>query len=291
VFLDPSTYLWNASDQSIFRPGGVFGSPPGAATVLTVVIICGVALLYMTHGRVKTLVLVCLGICGLALISTFTRAGFIAVSLGIFALLWLVRAPITRRPLRMAWIVAAIAVVIFAALPLVQRNSTFRYGVLRSGLGQSTLTVRESYWKLALPIATRDVHNFLFGIGTSSLETPSISNQAAVLPDMARAPQVYVNSLHNQYVTTLVEQGAVGLVLLVLLLVSAGARASGAALRTRDPVFAAAAASVLALAVTMLADTALLHAPSFAMLMLALGLAASAPSSGNSRVRRALVGA
>jgi O-antigen ligase len=290
VFVDPTQYLWNPTAQTIFRPGGVFGSPPGASTVLSFVIFFGLASLTTLKGKSKALGCVCLIVCAAALVSTFTRATLIGTTVGVIVFLWLMRSPLLR-PTRVLWAGAAVAVVILFALPALDSNTTFQQGVLRSGLAQSTLTQRESYWQLALPIATASAHNLVFGIGTSTLETPIISARAQVPFTMAVTPQVYSNSLHSEYITTLVEQGLIGLGLLVVFLGSAVVRAGRAARETGDPVFAAAAASIISLGLIMSAGTSLLHSPTFAMTMVATGIAANAGAVSHSRRRFRLRGA
>jgi O-antigen ligase len=157
------------------------------------------------------------------------------------------------------------------ALPRLESSSVFQQGIVRPG----NLTAREGYWSLALPIVLSNPHTLAFGVGTAALETPAISSTAPVASQLAGAPQVFTNSLHSQYVTTLVEQGVVGLLALCVFLVIPAVAAGRSARATGDPTYAALTASIAALAVVMVADTALLHGPTFAMAMLTAGLAAN----------------
>ena len=84
--------------------------------------------------------------------------------------------------------------------------------------------------------------------------------------------------------TTLVEQGIVGLIALCVFLAVPAMAAARRARATGDDAYAALAAALAALAVVMTVDTAMLHGPSFAMMMLTAGLAATA-STGDSRHR------
>jgi O-antigen ligase len=127
-----------------------------------------------------------------------------------------------------------------------------------------------------VPIATANAHNLILGIGTAALETPQVSSTAPVKAVVARVPQAYDGSLHSQYVTTLVEQGLIGLTALVVFLVAALSRAARAAWANRDAIFAAVAGSLVSFAIAMSVGTDLLHGPSFAMLMVASGIAAGA---------------
>lgn len=270
IFVDPTTYLWNQTGVYIFRPGGIFGSPPSAATVLSFVILFGLGAMRGQTGRIRLFGTSCLIICGLALVATFTRGNMIGVTVGVLVFLWLVRSPFFR-PTRLIWFVGLAAVVLLVAIPRLEGNSTFQAGVLRPG----TFAARESYWSWALPIATASPHNLLVGVGTTALETPVISSAAPVSSVVAKVPQAYNGTLHSQYVTTLVEQGLVGVAALIALLLTGFTTAARNAYVRRDPIFAAVAASVVAFAICMSVGTDLLNGPSFAMFMVALGFAAS----------------
>jgi O-antigen ligase len=271
TFSDPTKYLWNASGATLFRPGGIYSGPPGAATVLCFVLFFGLASLPRLQGRVRKLALVCMGICALAVILTFTRAPLIGACLAIPLYLWLLRSPLLR-PGRVALFAVALAATVLLVLPTLETNSTFREGILRNG----TLQARQGYWKLALPIAYANTHNLVLGIGTGSLETPAISDLAPLSFLVATTPQVKNDSLHNQYITTLVEQGIVGLTALVCLLLAVCIPAARAARRTGNAAYAAVAASVVVLAVVFTEDTQLLHTPTVVMFMVIAGFAARA---------------
>jgi O-antigen ligase len=276
VFVDPTRYLWNASPGGgLFRPGGIFGSPPGAATVLMYVLLFGLAALRSLQGNARAVGATCIGICAVALVLTFTRAPLIGAGMALLVFLWLVRSPLLRsNRVVMAGIALATAIVLI--LPTLQGNAVFQAGVARGG----TLSARESYWRLALPIASASPHNFVVGVGTGVLETPRLSAGAPLPYVVAATPQVFENSLHNQYVTTLVEQGVVGLAALVLLLVAIFVPTARAARATGDVYYAALAATSVGMAVVLAIDTELLHAPSLIMFLVAAGLAARAGERG-----------
>ena len=271
VFIDPTKYLWNQASGDLFRPGGIFGSPPGAATVLMYVFFFGLAGLRSLRGRAKAFGVICMGICTVALVLTFTRAPLIGAGAGLLVFLWLVRSPLLRSA-RVAVAAIALILAMVLVLPSLQGNSVFEAGVARGG----TLTQREGYWKLALPIAFASPHNFIVGIGTGVLETPALSANAPVPYLVAATPQVFENSLHNQYVTTLVEEGVIGLASLVFLLVAIFAPAARAARATADAHFAAIAATVVGMAIVLAIDTELLHTPSLIMFFVSAGFAATA---------------
>lgn len=269
-FVDPNLYNWNPTTEFIFRPGGIFGSPPGASTVLCLVVLLGLPYLSMSKGRARILPGVSLTISTVALILTFTRAAMIAGAVGILVFLWLSRSRLLR-PLRLAWAVTGLALLLIVLLPVLQKNTTFQEGVLRSG----TLAAREGYWSIALPVVTASPHNILLGIGTSAVESPSIARGDPIAADIAIRPQLTSNSLHSQYVTILLEQGALGIFALLALFGSAIFPLARRARAAVDPFAAGIVAALVAMVIIMSVDTALLHGPSFAMLMIALGLGAS----------------
>jgi O-antigen ligase len=151
----------------------------------------------------------------------------------------------------------------------------FQEGIVRGG----NLSARESYWRLALPIAAANPHNLIVGIGTGVLEAPQSSAEAPLPSLVATTPQVFENSLHNQYVTTLVEQGVVGLAALISLLTVIFVPTARAARATGDVYYAALAATVVGMSVVLAMDTELLHAPSLIMFLVAAGFAAGSDAS------------
>ncbi len=271
IFIDPTKYLWSTSHGGLFRPGGIFGGAPGAATVLMYVFFFGLAGLRSLRGKTRACGSVCIGICTVALVLTFTRAPLIGTGVGLLVFLWLIRSPLLRSTRVTVAGIALIAAVVLV-VPSLQSNGLFQKGVARGG----TLSARESYWKLALPIAFANPHNFIVGVGTGVLETPALSPGAPLPYLVAATPQVFEDSLHNQYVTTLVEQGVVGLAALVFLLVAIFVPTARAARATRDPYYAALAATVLGIAMVLAIDTELLHTPSLIMFLVAAGFAAKA---------------
>lgn len=268
VFLDPLQYQWNATDATLFRPGGIFGSPPAASTVLCFAILFGVATFVRAPKGWRPIWLACLAICTAGLILTFTRTAFIALAAGLILYLWLIRSRLLR-PLTVIWIVATVAVAYFGLAPMLNTSSTLQEGILRGG----TLSTRESYWQVAFPIITSDSSRLAFGVGSGSLEAPQQYSNVSVPAVLASRPQVVSNSLHSQYVTILVEQGIVGLLVVIAFLGSVCLPVIRTALQTRDRMVAAVAAGIVAILIVMATDTVFLVQPAFAMLMLSAGLA------------------
>jgi O-antigen ligase len=278
VFIPPAAYNWSTSTATIFRPGGVFGGPPGASSVLCFVILFGVSSLGDVTGRLRLLVRACLGVCILALILTFTRAAFIGAGAGLILFLILIRSPILR-PVRLIALTAVLAIAALALLPALESSGVFEKGVLRSG----TLTQREGYWSTALPIVFSSPHDLLLGVGTAALETPGVSRTAPVALPLAVRPDVLTTSLHSQYITLLVEDGVLGLAAVVTMLAVPFWLAASVAYKLRDRAYASIAASLLAIAIVMSVDTALFQGPTFALLMVMLGLATTASPRGLQR--------
>lgn len=271
AFIDPSKYgSWAGGAGLIFRPGGIFGSPPAAATAMCAVILLGLSCLIVVRGRLRMLLSTCLVICAVALIVTFTRTGMIACGVGLLVLVSLWRPRLLRRP-RVLWTLAVAVTALFVVLPTAKNSTTFQAGVVRGG----TLTVRESFWQQALPIVTASPGKLLFGEGTGTLEAPLQSNQVQIPSAVTASPVITSISLQNEYVTTLFEQGLVGIAVLLLFLSSGLIPAIRAARRHRDPIHAGLAAVIVGIMVVMLTGTVLLDPVEFGLLLLAVALTAN----------------
>ncbi len=272
---DPTgAYGWKASSSAIFRPAGIFGSPPAAVTVLGFVITFGLACRSFLRGRRRLAATICVAICALALVLTFTRAGIVGAALAAILYMWLVRSPILR-PLRVAWFAGVVTIVILLLLPSLQTSSTFQEAFVRA----NNITGRVGYWSAALPVVTASPHNLIFGIGTGALEGPLMSSSAPVNAQVAVTPGMFTESLHSQYMTSLVEGGLIGIAAVAVLLLVPFIASLRRARARQDPLTASLAASILAMGVVMTADTAFSSSTSFAMLMLTVGLAATITSA------------
>jgi O-antigen ligase len=265
IYSDPGSYSWNEEPGSIFRAGGIFASPPGAAAVLSMAALASLPLVRASRGRAKVAAIACLTLCAVAIFFTYTRAGLIGFVAGGILYLVLSRSPL----LSLGRVIVGALLLILAfmvALPALDRSTTFQEGFLRKG----NLAARESYWALAVPITTRDAGSFAFGIGVNATLSGRFGGpvQAAV----AEAPVLTVNGTHNQYVLALLEQGAVGAGLFVAwLLLSLG---TGLRLRG-DPDAAAFTAGVLAFGIMASINNLLLHTPSLSLLALCVGVLAA----------------
>jgi O-antigen ligase len=272
VFLDPTTYQWDASTSFIFRPGGVFGGPPQASTAMAIAVLLGLAALKGLRGSWLVIGRLCIAICVCALVLTFTRAGLLGLGGGVIVYLWLLRSQLLR-PLRVLWTAAVVAVVVFAVLPAFQKSTIVQKGILRG----NTFSQREGYWTTALPIALHSAHNLVLGIGTAKLEVATLTPTAVVPSLLAVRPQVFTTSLHSEYVTLLVENGLIGVLVLGFMLGIPTVRAARFARAQHDHAFAAMAVAMVAAGIIMTVGTSLLDGASCSLIFMCAGIAAGAP--------------
>ena len=268
-----STYLWNPTTSFIFRPGGVFGGPPQAAAALSMTALSGLALLVTTVGVRRRIVWVCLSLSVTALVVTFTRAGMVGFVVGalLFVLLW--------RPVafgRLAYCAAALSIVfVVVVIQHLASSSWYQKGVTRQG----TLADRENRWKLAWPLVTNSTQHLLIGHGVNALAV-GVPNglPGTPQPDLAAVPTILDTSPHSQYIRTLLEQGFVGLALLLAWLAGAVGKAAVAIRRRANvadsPFLAACAAGIVSFLVVCLVDDALSTPSSRGIVALLAGLIA-----------------
>jgi O-antigen ligase len=283
LFTSQSSYFWNSNGQALFRPGGVFGSPPAAAATLAMSTLIGASLLATSRGTARRCVWICLVISFAALVVTFTRAGLIACAVGFALYLALLRPPGLAR-LVYAGILVALTVGVFV-LPRVTQTSWYQKGVLRPG----SLAVRESYWSAAWPVIVNSPQHLLLGHGINSLyRDPKAQDELLdPQPDIEAVPTLSTLSPHSQYIRTLVEEGAVGLLLLVgwlgLSLLKTGRAAWTAPLPGRAALAACAAAIVSFLIDAYVADT-LRETTCFALVALVSGLGVTLAQNPDGKV-------
>lgn len=264
LFVDQTAYYWNAGENRLFRPGGIFGSPPAAGAVLMMAGLAAIPLLVRTSGAARLLAWACLLACGAAITVTFTRATLIAALAGLLFYAWM-----TRRLGRTVYVATTVAAVFaIVALPRIEQTHWFQTGVLRQG----TFSARTSYWTLAWPLVTDSTQHLLVGHGIDSLfpagaQLPNVSPQ----PDIAADPEIIAHGPHNQYIRTLVEEGFVGLALLLGWLVGT-VRLGVRAARSGDTFAAGTTAAVTALMVVALVGDHLRNVPTLAVVALLSGV-------------------
>jgi len=271
LFADPTSYYWSATSAFIFRPGGVFGGPPQAASVLAMSTLCGLPLVYRAHGMKRIGLSACLIASFAALVLTFTRGPLLGFALGLVAFAVLLGPATWARFAYAGGTLGVFAAV--ALLPHIQTTAWFEKGVLRGG----TLAARQVVWNQTRALITDSTSHELFGHGTNSvvIGTPWLPGDPPA--DIAQVPALTQAGAQDQYIRTLIEGGATGLLLLVGWIL--GAVANGVALsfrRARDRRTAAAlTAACVAFAVTALVDDALRQSQTEVMLALVTGLLVS----------------
>ena len=247
----------------IFRPGGVFGSPPGAAVILSM---CIIAALPLLGGRGWPARLAQLGvaICVAGEAVTFTRAGWLGLALGC-AVYLLGSNGFGRGTLRIAAAVLAIGVVAAVVYPQAKHSETFQLGIQR----KETFQDRNNEWRQSLPIAYDSASHLIIGRGIGV-----ISFGTNLDPALA-STQLPTRSAHNDYLRTLVEQGLLGVLLFIGLYASVVARALTHA-RFQPPgtrrLASAFAGVALCFAVGGTANDVFLFTPAVALMALAAGL-------------------
>jgi O-antigen ligase len=243
------------------------------------VIPIGASLLPGARAAVKRAVWACLLISAVALCVTFTRAGVIGLVGGLVLYLALLRPPRIGR-LVYAGILVATVIGLFV-LPKVAGTSWYEQGVVRPG----SLSVRESYWSAAWPVIVNSPEHLLVGHGINSLIHDPTGREALADPqiDIAAVPTLSTLSPHSQYVRTLVEEGVVGLVLLLawlgLSLLLAARGAWRAPPLDRAPL-AACAAAVACFLIGAYVSDALRETTPFAIVALASGVGVTLAGSG-----------
>jgi O-antigen ligase len=281
LFIDQDSYLWNAGARLIFRPGGVFGSPPAAATVLSMTTLCGLSLLSRSSGFSRRIVWMCLGLGTAGVVVTFTRAGIIGLGLGAAVYLALLRPASFGR---VAFVAATAAfTLVLVVLPRVENTNWFQQGVLRHG----DLAVRQTYWTQAWPLITNSPTHLAVGHGINSLLVGRPGTPGQPQSDLAGVPFLLAIGPHNQYVRTLLEEGLVGLILLLGWLVGSLARARGAIRCTAPvnrPLLAAFAAATASFMVVELAGDAMRNPPSVALVALLTGMIATIADDASAAV-------
>lgn len=278
---DQSQYGWYQTKDYIYRPGGLFGSPPAAAGGLAIGLLCAIGLRRGATGIWRRFLDFAIGIGVLALFLTFTRAGWVGFGLGLvlYFIFTVTDANVRRRLV----IGGAIAAVLFlVVLPTVSGSDWFKLGVLRGG----TLVAREDYWRLALPVSVDSPTHFIFGRGF--LAVLSARSGGNVDPGLAAAPLLGELGAHNQFVLTLVEEGLIGLALMLTwLLGSVVLPIKRLARLDRDarPLLGGLVGAVVSFGALSLANDSLRDAQTTALGMLVAGLAVSI--AANARPRRA----
>jgi O-antigen ligase len=274
LFVPPESYLWNETGASLFRPGGVFSSPPGAVTVLSITVLCGLPLAARHTGRLRLLAVLCMALGTAAALLTFTRAGFIGLGAGLCVYVLVAGSRVVT--LRRLVIGGAVVSVLFAAvvLPALTGSTWFQEGIVRPG----NLTARQSYWHLAGPLITDSTQHLVFGHGVNSLVEGSPEVGGTIDAGLGTTPTLTEIGPHSQYVRMLLEQGVLGLVLLAAWLIGAPALALArlkAVPPAARPLAGALAGATLSFIIVSFANDSMRHPPSVAAIAIVTGMLAT----------------
>lgn len=270
LFSNSQSYSWVSANGGIFRPGGFYGSPPSAALDCAIGLLLGLALLGRANSWQRVALAVSSTVMLTALVLTFERSGWIGFVVGVIVY-WLLSRRDARRLLKYSIAVGLAVVVGVFAYPYFSSSSAVQNGVLRHGAG-NTLAAREAIWKEVFPVVTSNPQHALFGLGFGSTYLILSGHVPRALES---SPLLVDNGIHNQYLSILLEQGAVGLGLFLLLLASAAWPGIKFAIRRDDRLAAALVASVAAMMVAGLAGVAFYDQTNWPLSLLVLGLLVS----------------
>jgi O-antigen ligase len=276
LFQDPQSYSWVPSNGGIFRPGGIYGSPPAASLALAIGVLLAGSLRGVARRGERAVLSASIATILLALVLTFERSAVIALAAGGVAYALLIGID-ARAVLRYS--VAAGFVILLAVLayPQVKTSTALQNGVLRQG----TLSARTSIWQEELPVVTSSKRTAAIGVGFAT--TILARTGGNVPPALATHPRLISTSIHNQYLLILLEQGGIGLAIFLMFLGSVTRLGVRFSLRTRDPFAAGLTASLVALLVLSLTTTPILDYSSWILSLLVIGLLVSYTTPADER--------
>jgi O-antigen ligase len=202
-FLTHSNHVWNLLSPYWGRASGTYISPNHLAGFLEMILPLAVA--YILVGRMKIVTRILLGYSALAIaagiVVTFSRGGWAAVAIGLFALLGIL---IFHRPHRVpALLLLAILLgggTIFVTKYLVKTTSYIERADTTMNNGRISLDFRSDMWKAAAQM-WRD--HFWFGVGPAHYDYRFREYRSAHV-------QMRPDRAHNDYLNLLADWGAAG---------------------------------------------------------------------------------
>lgn len=201
-FNDPSQYQWAGSSTEIFRPGGVFGGSPAAAISLALILL---ATVHLGRSRAR-LVRVCQAVMLLAIVATWARAGWVGLVAGAAVASFLLP---YRHKARAVYVVALLAVAAFIMSGAIQNSRAYQLGVVRPGSTSSRLSFLEQAW----PLATDSYRHLIVGRGFRAFMHANVgTHDSATLQNFVLLNR---GGPHNDYMRAILEEGMIGLVLLL----------------------------------------------------------------------------
>jgi O-antigen ligase len=215
-------------------------------------------------------------------VATFTRAGLIGLVAGFFVYVLLGGSKVIT--VRRFVIGGGIALAVSAAvlLPVVEQTTWFQQGFLRHG----NLQVRESYWALAKPVVTDSTAHLLVGHGVNSLSRENLGASRAIGTGLNVTPTLTTIGPHSQYVRIALEQGVLGVALVLIWMLSSPIRAVFARARLPEaerPFVAALSGATICFMAAAAANDTLRHPPSVAAVAVVTGLLVTLTVTGGTR--------
>lgn len=191
--------------DGFLRIGGTVGAPNTAAAYLSIVLSCGVAVLFAKLGsKHKLLAIAALGLGGAALVATFSRGGWLAllISMTLFCLVAIRQRGVSLR--------APVAILVILALFYLPFHNVISARLLGDdkGSAESRIPLMNLAWRIFLD------HPVL-GVGT---------NNFSVVMDRYLTPEFrhgFLFVVHDKYLLVLCETGIGGLLAFLAFLLAA----------------------------------------------------------------------
>ncbi len=203
---DPASSQFNGGSGKLLRPGGIFGGAPAASIVLSMALLASLPLAVKERGVRLLVTAGSMLVILLAIVLTFSRAGWAGLVTGLVVYLWLY-------PWRLRWwaqsllVLATIATIVFWALPSgATQSSGFQEAVVRS----QNVTGRFSLWAASPRLILDSPTHLVFGRGFDTFYSTGVSAEPP-----GGSPLWAEGGPHDDYLRALVEEGVVGLVFLV----------------------------------------------------------------------------
>jgi O-antigen ligase len=210
IFTTPETFSFaGVQGVELFRPAGVFESPPGAAIAIAMLALAVLPLWRLNRRLVGAAVLLMLA----AVAVTLGRAAWLGllIALGLLLWLWFPRLLNVRRLLMGGALLAVVGALV--VVPLIQQSQTYQLGFVRRSSGEQ----RSEILKLYSSMATDSTRHVLIGRGPGLFLGYHANEPVSLDPDAARAQLVFLRGgPHSDYVRTFLEGGAVQLAFLLM---------------------------------------------------------------------------
>jgi O-antigen ligase len=203
---DPASSQFNGGPGKLLRPGGIFGGAPAASIVLSMALLASLPLAVKERGNRRLVTAGAMLVILLAIVLTFSRAGWAGLIAGLVVYVWL-------HPWRLRWwlqsllVLATIATIVFWALPSgATQSAGFQEAVVRS----QNVTGRFNLWAATPGLVLDSPTHLVFGRGFDTFFSTAVSAEPR-----SGNPLWAAGGPHNDYLRALVEEGVVGLVLLL----------------------------------------------------------------------------